>query len=82
MATCGVILRTARLALRQFTEDDVDNLLDLNSDPEVMRYLTGGTPTPREVIPDEIIAFHLAVYERLQPGSERGRLSPPPLASS
>jgi RimJ/RimL family protein N-acetyltransferase len=60
-----VILRTERLALRQFTEDDVDNLLDLNSDPEVMRYLTGGRPTPREVIRDEIVPFHLAVYERL-----------------
>jgi RimJ/RimL family protein N-acetyltransferase len=60
-----VILRTERLALRQFTEDDVDNLFGLNSDPEVMRYLTGGRPTPREVIRDEIIPFHLAVYKRL-----------------
>jgi RimJ/RimL family protein N-acetyltransferase len=60
-----VILETPRLILRQFTEDDVDNLFDLNSDPEVMRYLTGGKPTPREVIRDEIIPFHLAVYDRL-----------------
>jgi hypothetical protein len=30
-----------------------------------MRYLTGGRPTPREVIRDEIIPFHLAAYERL-----------------
>ncbi len=60
-----IILETGRLALRQFTEDDVDNLLDLNSDPEVMRYLTGGRPTPREVLRDEIIPFHLAVYRRL-----------------
>jgi RimJ/RimL family protein N-acetyltransferase len=60
-----VILRTERLVLRQFTVDDVDNLVELNSDPEVMRYLTGGRPTPREVIRDEIIPFHFAVYERL-----------------
>ena len=60
-----VILRTERLVLRQFTEDDVDNLVDLNSDPEVMRYLTGGRPTSREVIRDETIPFHLTVYERL-----------------
>lgn len=60
-----VILETPRLLLRQFTEDDADNLFDLNSDPEVMRYLTGGKPTPREVIRDEIIPFHLAVYDRL-----------------
>jgi RimJ/RimL family protein N-acetyltransferase len=51
--------------MRQFTEDDADNLFDLNSDPEVMRYLTGGSPTPLEVLRDEVIPFHLAVYERL-----------------
>jgi RimJ/RimL family protein N-acetyltransferase len=60
-----IILETPRLALRQFTEDDVDNLFDLNSDPEVTRYLTGGRPTPREVLRDQIIPFHLAVYGRL-----------------
>ena len=45
------ILETPRLAIRQFTEDDVDDLFDLNSDPEVMRYLTGGRPTPRHFRP-------------------------------
>jgi RimJ/RimL family protein N-acetyltransferase len=60
-----IILETPRLALRQFTEDDVDDLFNLNSDPEVMRYLTGGKPTPREEIRDQFIPFHLAVYERL-----------------
>jgi RimJ/RimL family protein N-acetyltransferase len=60
-----IILETPRLTMRQFTEDDVDNLFDLNSDPEVMRYLTGGRPTPREEIRDQIIPFHLAVYDRL-----------------
>lgn len=60
-----IVLETQRLTLRQFTEDDVDNLFDLNSEPEVMRYLTGGRPTPREKLRDEIIPFHLAVYERL-----------------
>jgi RimJ/RimL family protein N-acetyltransferase len=59
----NIILRTPRLVLRQFTEDDVDNLFSLNGDPEVMRYL--GRPTPREVLRDEIIPFHLGVYERL-----------------
>ena len=59
------ILETPRLAVRQFTEDDVDNLFALNSDPAVMRYLTGGRPTPREVIRDRIIPFHLGVYDRL-----------------
>ena len=60
-----IVLKTPRLVLRQFTEDDVDNLFNLNSDPEVMRHLTGGRPTPREQIRDEIIPFHLGVYDRL-----------------
>jgi RimJ/RimL family protein N-acetyltransferase len=60
-----IILQTPRLVLRQFTEDDVDNLFDLNSDPAVMRYLTGGRSTPRDEIRDQIIPFHLGVYGRL-----------------
>lgn len=60
-----IILQTERLTLRQFTGDDADNLFRLNSDPEVMRFLTGGRPTPREVLRDEVIPFHLGVYERL-----------------
>jgi RimJ/RimL family protein N-acetyltransferase len=65
MSHVGIVLETQRLTLRQFTEDDVDNLFELNSDPEVMRYLSAGKPTPREVLRDEIIPFHLGVYERL-----------------
>jgi RimJ/RimL family protein N-acetyltransferase len=60
-----VILETPRLSMRQFTEDDVDNLFQLNSDPAVMRYLTGGRPMPLEEIRERIIPFHLAVYGRL-----------------
>ena len=59
------MLETPRLTLRQFTENDVDNLFNLNSDPAVMRYLTGGRPTPREEIRDQVLPFHLAVYGRL-----------------
>ncbi len=32
-----IFLETERLILRQFTEDDADNLLELDSDPEVVR---------------------------------------------
>ena len=64
MTDIHIILETPRLTLRQFTEDDLDNLFDLNSDPEVVRYLTGGRPTPREEMRDEILPFHLAVYDR------------------
>jgi RimJ/RimL family protein N-acetyltransferase len=59
-----VILETPRLVMRQFTEDDVDNLFNLNSDPQVMRYLTGGRPTAREEIRDRIIPFILGAYDR------------------
>jgi hypothetical protein len=51
-------LQTARLAIRRFTADE-DNLVRLNSDPEIMRYIAG-RPPGREEIRDEIIPFHLA----------------------
>jgi RimJ/RimL family protein N-acetyltransferase len=57
-----IVLRTPRLAIRQFTVDDVDNLFNLNSDLEVMRYL--GRSASREVLRNEIIPFHLGAYQR------------------
>jgi RimJ/RimL family protein N-acetyltransferase len=45
-----VLPETERLVLRRFTEADADDLSDLDGDPEVMRFITGGQPTPREVI--------------------------------
>lgn len=57
-----IVLKTPRLVIRQFTQDDVGNLFSLNSDPEVMRYL--GRPASREVLRDKIIPFHLGVYQR------------------
>jgi len=47
MTAASVLLRTERLALARFTETDVDALVALDGDPDVMRFLTGGTPTPR-----------------------------------
>jgi RimJ/RimL family protein N-acetyltransferase len=52
------VLETERLTLREFTPDDVENLVELDGDPEVMRYITGGLATPREVIErEELPAF-------------------------
>ena len=59
-----VFLTTERLIMRRFEESDVDNLVELDGDPEVMRYLTGGRPTPRETVRDEILPRLLAAYER------------------
>ena len=58
-----VILETERMVLRCFTVNDVDHLVDLDSDPEVMRFLTGGRPTPREVIQNDILPAFISSYE-------------------
>ena len=59
-----VFLETDRLILRRFTEDDVDNLCDLNSDPEVMLYINGGRPIPRAEIEHATCRTSCAYYER------------------
>ncbi|TYB65355.1 GNAT family N-acetyltransferase [Nonomuraea sp. PA05] len=50
-----IYLETERLTLRRFTESDADDLYHLHNDPEVMRYLNGGKPTPRQVILDRTV---------------------------
>ena len=57
-----IVLETPRLRLRQFTPDDVDRLVELDSDPEVMRYITFGAPTPREVYTEVILPRWFAIY--------------------
>jgi hypothetical protein len=48
VAEMRVFLETERLVLRQFTEDDLDDLFDLDSDPDVMRFINGVRPSPLE----------------------------------
>ncbi|MFD5813174.1 GNAT family N-acetyltransferase [Streptomyces sp. NPDC127038] len=57
-------LETERLALRRFTADDADLLIELDSDPAVMRYLTGGEPTEPQIVRDLYLPNILAGYER------------------
>ncbi|MFI6256341.1 GNAT family N-acetyltransferase [Micromonospora zamorensis] len=57
---------TERLRFRRLTMADVDALVDLDSDPEVMRFLSGGVATVR----DEQLPRLLAQYER-HPGLGR-----------
>jgi [ribosomal protein S5]-alanine N-acetyltransferase len=45
-----VFLETDRLILRNLTQDDVDDLVRLDSDPEVMRFINGGIATTREAM--------------------------------
>ncbi|MFG1946809.1 GNAT family N-acetyltransferase [Nonomuraea sp. NPDC048826] len=78
-------MHTERLILRPLTPGDADELFRLNNDPEVMRFLNGGRPTPRETIEREtlprlIASGFLAAEERrtgafagwfhLRPGAE------------
>lgn len=48
-------VETERLTLRPLTTADAEHLVALDSDPEVMRFLNGGIPTPREVIEREML---------------------------
>jgi RimJ/RimL family protein N-acetyltransferase len=59
-----IFLATERLILRRFTEDDVENLVELDSDPDVMRFINGGRSTPREEIESEVLPAFLGYYER------------------
>ncbi|GAA2829135.1 GNAT family N-acetyltransferase [Nonomuraea rubra] len=65
-----IFLETERLILRRFAESDADDLFHLHNDPDVMRYLNGGKPTPREVIVDRTVprfvsgGFYAAVERR------------------
>lgn len=55
-------LTTERLVLRRFTADDVELLVELDADPEVMRFLTG-QPTPRSEIEAVVLPAILKVYD-------------------
>jgi RimJ/RimL family protein N-acetyltransferase len=50
-----VFIETERLILREFTENDADLIIDLDSDPDVMKFLSDGKPTSPEVIRNKVI---------------------------
>ncbi len=55
------------MRLREFTTADIDLLTELDADPEVMRYINGGEPTPRSAVEHETLPEFLADY-RNTPG--------------
>lgn len=63
-ALVDAYLDTERLTLRRFTADDAELLIELDSDPAVMRYLTGGEPTAPEHYRERGLQNILAGYER------------------
>jgi RimJ/RimL family protein N-acetyltransferase len=59
-----IFLETERLVLRQFNPHDADLLVELDGDPRVMRYITGGAATPREEIESEYLPAFLGYYPK------------------
>ena len=57
-----IFLETERLILRTLTMDDVDNLCDLDGDPDVMHFINGGRPTPREEIASTVLPRFISYY--------------------
>jgi RimJ/RimL family protein N-acetyltransferase len=43
---------------------DADDLVNLDADPDVMRYITGGVPTSRDEIETEVLPAFLDYYQR------------------
>jgi len=59
-----IFLETERLVLRRFTEDDGDILVELDGDPDVMHFITGGRSTSRHDIETDILPAFLDYYVR------------------
>lgn len=57
-------LETERLTLRRFTADEADLLIELDSDPAVMRYLSGGAPTAPELVRERHLPNIIAGYDK------------------
>jgi RimJ/RimL family protein N-acetyltransferase len=62
-----ILLQTSRLYLRRFQREDAALLFDLDGDPEVMRFISKGVPTPRARIENEILPRLLAYYDQPRP---------------
>ena len=63
MIDVDVFMETDRLVLRRFTQDDLELIVELDSDPEVKRYIDGGAAVDREEL-TETLAWWLGYYER------------------
>lgn len=59
-----IVFSSERLVLRRFAQRDLDLLVELDSDPEVMRYLSGGQPTPRETVENTVLPRIIAGYDQ------------------
>jgi RimJ/RimL family protein N-acetyltransferase len=68
-------IATERLLLRKIGEEDFEALLELDSDPEVMRYINGGVVSSRRDVEvymprmlawagDDPVGFYAAIFDR------------------
>src|SRR5690349_10335608 len=63
----NVLLQTARLYLRPLAAADAQRLFELNSDPEVMRFISKGQPISLSRIQNEIMPLVLGYYRAWPP---------------
>ena len=59
-----IVLETERMVLRRFVEEDAPLLLELDSDPEVVRFVDVGLSPDLDKIRNELIPYLLNYYER------------------
>jgi RimJ/RimL family protein N-acetyltransferase len=68
LAGCAnIILETERMYFRQFRVEDAQRLFELDSDPEVMRFISKGQPTPLARIQNEILPRWIDQYRQSPP---------------
>ena len=53
----NIYLETKRLILRDLTNEDLDRLVELDSDSQVMRYINGGIPIARDAIANNFLPY-------------------------
>jgi RimJ/RimL family protein N-acetyltransferase len=63
----AVLLQTERFYLRPFRADEGGLFFELDSDPEVMHFITKGEPTPLARIENEIMPRVLGYYTQCPP---------------
>lgn len=60
----NIFFKTSRLILRQLSKDDENNLVTLDSDPEVMRFINGGIASSYEAISNDFLPYAMSLYDK------------------
>jgi RimJ/RimL family protein N-acetyltransferase len=66
MSQPKLLFETSRMFLRDLCMDDVELLFQLDSDPEVMRFISKGVPTPRETF-ESVYLPRMMAYQNESP---------------